>query len=168
MLYDRITTLLKMLMGRFIRKELLANKAAEKLSTISLVVLENHLLYKELEIGEQTRREIGKFSEEKQKFVLEAKSFLVAVTKHLVNKLPLDNIILRSSKVLKPDAPSEDWTLKAIKILVKKLNVSVDLDKLADEWKLYQLETIPEDWYKEFEKPRSSSALTTSGERLMT
>ena len=118
-------------------------------------VLENHLVYKELEIGEQTRREIGKFSEEKQKkFVLEAKSFLIAVTKHLVNKLPLDNIILRTSKVLKPDARSEDWTLKAIKILAKKLNVSVDLDKLADEWKLYQLETIPEDWYREFEEPQ--------------
>ena len=79
---------------------------------------------KELGIGEQTRREIGKFSEEKQrKFVLE----LMATTKHLVSKLPLDNIILRSSKVLKSDAGSEDWSLKAIKILAKKLKVSVDL-----------------------------------------
>ena len=90
--------------------------------------LENHLAHKELGIGEQTRREIGKFSEEKQrKFVLGARSFLIAATKHLVSKLPLDNIILRSSKVLKSDAGSEDWSLKAIKILAKKLKVSVDL-----------------------------------------
>lgn len=79
---------------------------------------------------------LEKFSEEKQrKFVLGARSFLIAGTsypekKHLVSKLPLDNIILRSSKAMKPDARSEDWALKAIRILAKKLKVSVDLDKL--------------------------------------
>ena len=120
LLHDQLTTLLKMLMGRFIKKEILANKAAKGLSNISLEVLENHLAYKELEIGEQTRREIGKLSQENQKkFFLGAKSFLIVATKHLVNKLPLENIILRSCKVLKPDARSEDWTLKAIKILAK-------------------------------------------------
>lgn len=53
-----------MLMGRFIRKEPLANKPAKEFSKINLEVFENHLAYKELGIGEQTRREIGKFSEE--------------------------------------------------------------------------------------------------------
>ena len=38
--------------------------------------------------------------------------------------------------------------------LAKKLKVSVDLDKLSDEWRIYQLETITEDWYKEFEEPQ--------------
>ena len=102
-----------MLMGRFIRKELLANKPAKEFSKINLEVFENHLAYKELGIGEQTR-----------------------------------------SKALKPDARSEDWSLKAIKMLAKKLKVSVDLDKLSDEWRIYQLETITEDWYKEFEEPQ--------------
>ena len=60
-LYDQLTTFLKMLMGKFIRKELLANKPAKELSKINLEVFENHLAYKELGIGEQTRREIGKF-----------------------------------------------------------------------------------------------------------
>lgn len=156
LLYDQLTTLLKMLMGRFIRKELLANKPTKEFSKINLEVFENHLTYKELGIGEQTRRKIGKFSEEKErKFVQGARSFLIAATKHLVSKLPLDNIILRSSKALKPDARSEDWSLKAIKILAKKLKVSVDLDKLSDEWTIYQLETITEEWYKEFEEPQT-------------
>ena len=155
LLYDQLTTLLKMLMGRFIRKELLANKPTKEFSKINLEVFENHLTYKELGIGEQTRRKIGKLSEEKErKFVQGARSFLIAATKHLVSKLPLDNIILRSSKALKPDAGSEDWSLKAIKILAKKLKVSMDLDKLSDECRIYQLETITEDWYKEFEEPQ--------------
>ena len=29
----------------------------------------------------------------------------------------------------------------------------MDLDKLGDEWRIYQLETITEDWYREFEEP---------------
>ena len=95
-------------LGKFIRNDLLVNKVARKLAKIRLDVVENHLAYSELEIGEQTRQEIEKLSEEKQKkFVLGAKSFLIAVTKHLVNKLPLDNLFLRSSIVLKPDVRSE-------------------------------------------------------------
>ena len=87
--------------------------------------MENHLAYSALEIGEQTRQEIEKLSEEKQNnFVLGAKSFLIAATKHLVNKLPLDNLSLRSSIVLKPDVRSETWALKAIRVLAKELIVS--------------------------------------------
>ena len=109
----------------------------------------------ELGIGEQTCQEIKKLSEEKQKkFVLGAKSFLIAATKHLINKLPLDNLILRSSIVLKPDVCSEDWAPKVIKILAKELKVNVDLDNLADEWRMYQLEKIPEDWHTETEEPQ--------------
>ena len=153
--YDQLGTFLTVLLGRFIGKDLLVNKAARKLSKIHLEVLENHLAYSELEIGEQTRQEIEKLSEEKQKkFVLGAKSFLIGATKHLVNKLPLDNLILRSSIVLKPDVRSEDWAPKAIRILAKELKVSVDLDNLADEWRIYQLENIPVDWHIETEEPR--------------
>ena len=30
----------------------------------------------------------------------------------------------------------------------------MDLDKLGNEWRMYQLETIPEDWYEEGEEPQ--------------
>ena len=155
LLCDQLATLLAVLLGRFIRKDLLANKSTRKLSKICLEDVGNHLAYTELERKEQTRQEIKKLSEEKQKkFVLGAKSFLIAATKHLINKLPFDNLILRSSIVLKPDVRSEDWAPKAIRILAKELKVSVDLDNLADEWRIYQLENIPEDWHTQTEEPR--------------
>ena len=136
-------------------KELLAHKNGKGLPKISVEVLENHLDYKVLEIGEETCRGIRDLSEEQQKkFALGAKSFLIAATKHLVNKLPLTNIILRCGMLLQPDLRLENWTLKAIKTLASKLNVGVDLDKLGDEWRMYQLETIPEDWYMEGEEPQ--------------
>ena len=55
---------------------------------------------------------------------------------------------------MQPDLRLENGTLKAIKTLVSKLNVGVDLDKLGDEWRMYQLETIPEDWHMEGEEPQ--------------
>ena len=138
-------------MGRFIRKELLANKPAKEFSKINSEGFENHLAFWQRIGNWRTNPQRNwKVFGRKTKFVLE----LMATTKHLVSKLPLDNIILRSSKALKPDAGSEDWSLKAIKILAKKLKVSMDLDKLSDECRIYQLETITEDWYKEFEEPQ--------------
>ena len=167
LLYDQRPTLLTVLLGRFIRKDLLANKAGRNLSKIHSEVVETILAYSELEIGEQTHQEIKKLSEEKQmKFVLGAKSFVIAATKHLVNKLPLDNLILRSSIVLKPGFRSKDSAPKAIGILAKELKVSVDLDNLADEWRIYQLENIPEDQHLN-KNHISRSVLTTFGERLM-
>ena len=74
-------------MGRFIKNDVLANKTAKKLSEINLDDVNNRLSYKEVEIGEETRRAISKFSSEQQrKFELGAVSFLVASTKHLVKR----------------------------------------------------------------------------------
>ena len=44
--------------------------------------------------------------------------------------------------------------LKAIRILAKELKVSVDLDNLADEWRIYQRQNIPVDCYIETAEPR--------------
>ena len=44
--------------------------------------------------------------------------------------------------------------MKAIRILAKELKVSVDLDNLADEWRIYQLENIRVDWHIETGEPR--------------
>ena len=69
------------LMGRFIRN-------TRKLSKINFEVLENYMAYREVEIGQQTHREVGKLWEEKRKkFVLGAKYFLMAATKHLAKFL---------------------------------------------------------------------------------
>ena len=97
-------------MGRFIKKELLANNGAKGLSKISLEVRQNHLDDKVLEIGEETLRELSE--EHQKKFALGAKSFLIAATKHLVNKLPLTNIMLRCSIVLQPDLRLQNGTPK--------------------------------------------------------
>ena len=42
----------------------------------------------------------------------------------------------------------EDFTLKGISILGKRLLVSVDINSLSDEWKLYQLDDISLEFFK--------------------
>ena len=114
----------------------------------------NHLDVKYLQIGEETRRAVSKLSVEKQKqFVLGAKLFLMTSAKHLVDKFPLSNTILRCCRVIKPNARSKMWAPKVIKLLTNKLHLGVDVDKLSDEYKIFQLEATSEEWYTEEAKP---------------
>ena len=102
-----------------------------KLSKINLDDVNDRLSYKEVEIGEETRRAISEFSlEQQRKFELGAVSFQVTSTKHLVKRLPLGNVILGKVRGLKPGALKESWTLKGIKILLRRLNTGEDIDRL--------------------------------------
>ena len=68
--------------------------------------------------------------EQQRKFELGAVSFQVTSTKHLVKRLPLGNVILGKVRGLKPGALKESWTLKGIKILLRRLNTGEDIDRL--------------------------------------
>ena len=121
LLHEKFSLLLRLLMGRFIKKEVLMNKDGKKLETIDVKASNNHLDVKDIEIGEETRRAISKLSVEKQKqFVLGAKLFLMTSAKHLVDKLPPLNTILRCCRVIKPNAQSE------------MLHLGVDLDTRSE------------------------------------
>ena len=126
MLNEKFSLLLRLLMGWFIKKEVLMNKDGEELGTIDVKASNNHLGVKDLEIGEETRRAVSKLSVEKQKqFVLGAKLFLMTSAKHLVDKLYLSNTILicNCCRVIKPNAQSEMWAPKVIKLMANKLQV---------------------------------------------
>ena len=102
-----------------------------KLSKINLDDVNHRFSYKEVKIGEETRRAISEFSlEQQRKFELGAVSFQVTSTKHLVKRLPLGNVILGKVRGLKPGALKESWTLKVIKILLRRLNTGEDIDRL--------------------------------------
>ena len=145
LLHEKFSLQLWLLTGRFIKKEVLMNKNGKKLGTVDVKASNNHLDVKDLEIREETRRAVSKLSVEKQKqFVLGAKLFLMTSAKHLVDKLSLSNTILRCCRVIKPNARSEMWTPKVIKLLANKLHFGVD--KLSVAYKIFQLEAISEEW----------------------
>ena len=87
------------------------------------------------------------------------REFYKVCTSYLLLKLPLTNII-RCSKVLQPSLRQEAFTLKGIRILGKRLLVSVDIDSSSDEWKLYQLDDIPLEFFK-------TKGLNENGEEIL-
>ena len=101
-----------------------------------------------LEIGGKTHSHFSKLSELRQKdYLLKVQEFYKVCTSYLL-KLPLTNIIIRCCKVLQPSLRREALTLKGIRILGKRLLVSVDIDNLSDEWKLYQLDDMSLEFFK--------------------
>ena len=101
-----------------------------------------------LEIGDKTSSHLNKLSEQCQKdFFLGVWEFYNICTSYLF-KLPLTNIIIRCCKVLQPSLRQEVFILKGIWILGKRLLVSVDIDSLSYEWKLYQLDDISLEFFK--------------------
>jgi hypothetical protein len=65
-----------------------------------------------------------------------------------MSKLPNSSRIIKNAKVLQPKRKSQSWTLEGIKVLNKKLPMSINVDHVADEWRLYQMKTIPDEWYQ--------------------
>ena len=73
--------------------------------------------------------------------------FYKTATEYLVTKMPLNNQFLRKVRFLQPQRIAQPWLPDAIKLAARKTPVDVEMDKLADEVRLYQLERIPESWY---------------------
>ena len=84
-------------------------------------------------------------AEKHKLLILGMKKFLIASAKHLQAKLPLCNSIIKHCRCLNPSYRQQAWTVDSVKVLVQKLAkcVNVEEDQLSDEWRLYQLESIP-------------------------
>ena len=147
-LHTECVSLLQQLMGRFLKADFFSGKSENEYPQIQLS-RKNQVEDSNLEIGDKTRSYFSKLSEQCQKdFLLGVGEFYKVCTSYLLLKLPLTNIIIRCSKVLQPSLRQEAFTLKGIRILGKRLLVSVDIDSSSDEWKLYQLDDIPLEFFK--------------------
>ena len=134
-------------MGRFLKADVFSGKSGNEYPQIQLGH-KNQVEDSNLEIGEKTHSHFSKLSEQCQKdFLLGVWEFYKVCTSYLV-KSPLANIIIRCCKALQRLLQQEDFTLKGIPILGKRLLVSVDINSLSDEWKLYQLDDISLEFFK--------------------
>ena len=140
--YTQRVSLLQQLMGRFLKADVFSGKSGNVYPQIQLG-RKNQVEDSNLEIGGKTCCHLSKLSEQCQKdLVLGKREFYKVCTSYLLLKLPLTNIIIRCCKVLQPLLQQEAFTLKGIRILGKRLLVSVDIDSLSDQWKLYQLDDV--------------------------
>ena len=150
-LYEQFVSILKNVLGRFIKKEVLDK---QRVSDLNFDSVDYKLSDESLEIGEGARKILSDLSVVKRKmFTLGVRVFFKTAVKHLLKKLPLDNGILKKCKVFNPLSRFVDWFSKAIKDLPTDLHVDVNLTRLSDEWRMYQLDKIPDNWYTIAEQP---------------
>ena len=135
-LHTDCVSLLQQLLGRFLKTDVFSGKCGNEYPQIQLDG-KNQVGDSNLEIGDKISSHLSGLFEQCQKdFFLGVWEFYNICTSYLF-KLPLTNIIIRCCKVLQPSFWQETFTPKGIWILGKSLIVSVYMDSLSDQWKLY-------------------------------
>lgn len=130
-------SLLKKLLGRFMRHEVFKNMSAAELKCLDVAAPEG--LKQAPEIGFDTEQEIQSWSpEEKKSFKVRARAFYIATARHLLKQLPLDNKLLFHLRFLDPALPLVvEETVKSIKYVaasVPHMIKSEQVASLVDEW----------------------------------
>ena len=149
-LHSECSQLLRSVMGRFMKLELIEGKDGGSLAEVNVELADNHL--DNIDIGVNSRKALKQIATEKHKLILLGmKNFLMSSTKYLQAKLPLKNAVIKHCRCLNPQNRQHQWTIQSVKLLAEKLPacVNIDIDVLSDEWRLYQLENISDSLLKD-------------------
>ena len=141
-LYDSMCQNLLKVLRRFMKARSLEGKYGSELAEIPCNDVKVQLSDSELNIGDDTRKALGKLKTEKQKLVfLGIRSYYAAIASHMQTKLPLSNTLLRDLGCLNPTKRTKQSTVVSIQNLSRKLQPQIDASILQDEWKVYQTDT---------------------------
>ena len=95
-------------------------------------------------IGDAARRSLKSLPAEVQKrvlLVLGIRSFYIAVIVHLQTRLQLNNGVLKALGYLNPKKRQRTSTVNSIAELARKLQSSLSVSAIQDEWKSYQVDS---------------------------
>lgn len=150
-LHDECLQLARKLMLRFMKSEV-AELNSKKLVQVDIQSTDLQLPNSRMEIGEQTRTTLSTLEPNQQKIPLQGmRAFLQSTTKYLVTRLPIGDTFVRDLTVLHPKMQEVECGERCIRRIAQKLPQVIKDDQIpsvVDEWKLYQHQEIPEDWYK--------------------
>ena len=136
---------------RFIKSEV-AELNSKKLVQVDVQSTDLQLPNSRMEIGQKTRRTLSTLEPNQQKIPLRGmRAFLQSTTKYLVTRLPIGDTFVRDLTVLHPKMQEVECGERCIRRIAQKLPQVIKDDEIpsvVDEWKLYQHQEIPEDWYK--------------------
>lgn len=83
-------SLIKCVLDRFLKSEILQEKMIEDLKLLDLEGINNHLSFEDIEIGNETRKVTMKLKSQFQKnAVNDMRAFFKELSSHLMNKLPI-------------------------------------------------------------------------------
>ncbi|CAF3392131.1 unnamed protein product [Rotaria socialis] len=106
-----------------------------------------------LAIGEITRNELQEMStNEKIKFMQDVRDIYKTIARELTRTLPVTNKFLQNLQFMHPLQRHHESSSKSLMIIARDLPQLLsddNLDYLNVEWRLYENETIPEEWYQQ-------------------
>ena len=77
------------------------------------------------------------------------RTFLQSTTKYLLTRLPIADTFVRDLTVLQPQkVESGECCIRRIAQKLAQVFKDDQIPSVVNEWKLYQHQEIPEDWYK--------------------
>jgi len=155
-LYSELSDLLKNILKKFLKCEVIKDKEGQDLLDTDIMKKDLMLSNDRIAIGESTRQLLPKKNItplDKVGFFSDVKDAYAAVAKHLINRLPLDNSLLRRLRFLHPLMRQQEKSMDSIKAAARKfphIFSDKDIDQIGDEWMLYQAENeINESWFME-------------------
>lgn len=139
-LYDKMSELLRTLMGRFLKREPFEKKFGNDLVSIDCSA-NNQLPDSDIAIGEATKKALAQLKPERRKNVLLGiRTFYSTSVTYLQSHLPLQNILLKALGCLNPLKREKASSVKAIARLAKKLQPQLDVSIVQDEWRVYSVD----------------------------
>ena len=153
-LHESLTDVLRSTMLRFMKANVVVDKKGKDLFSIDVKKTDNHLSHKDIDVGHVVRQKLHLLKSDNQKKIvmdMRSLSFYITACEYLQSHLPLDNTLLQHLSCLHPRIREARASERRIKSVAKHLP-SVDNDhevmnRLADEWKMYIVQDIPEDWF---------------------
>ena len=139
-------------MQRFLKASAVDGKSGKGLLSVDISSTQNQLSDSDIEIGAPTKMiALPKLKPDQQKkAIMGMRKFLQVAAKYIFDHFPLHREILKDLVCLHPLLQKATQGVKAIKRIAEKLPQVIceeDLCLLTDEWKLYQAQDIPEEWY---------------------
>lgn len=143
-LYQEMVSLVKKILGRFLRVEVYRDLTGEELKSLDV---ERSANWKQVvEVGGDTETAISDWTaEEKKLFRLGARSFYMKAVSYLISKLPFDNVVLRDFKFLHPSIIQEEASVVALRNLaqqVPQVIAPTQVSTLMDEFTLISTEAL--------------------------
>ena len=144
MLYPECVGVLKNVLMRFLKFEVVSGKSSSTIINIDCGNLDNCKSLKDMDIGPEVCDALSKLDGGRQKGM---RTFYQQVSKHLSKKLPLQESVVKHAHCLHPEIKYQDHAMKMITQLAVFLpNIANEnVTKAGDAWNIYREENVEDD-----------------------
>jgi hypothetical protein len=157
-LHDEMTELLRNLLLRFVKPELVTDKSATNLVKYLEKDIEgkDFLPNDKIDIGSEASKTLKQLKDDSTKIghyhaiCRDVKKLMEKCAAYLAKKLPLGNVLLKNIACLSPLLRTQPASLQMIVAVVANLpycNSAEKNDNVIREWRKYQDEVIPEEFF---------------------